>query len=67
MKTIYTNKTGFEIEVEGTSVAIDGEITLEEEVNPKEIIVYNDGGCNVYISNGYTTNGGVKIVEIYID
>jgi len=62
----YVNKTNFKISFEVSdndfTLSPDCEIELEENEYPENIIVYNDGDCEVFISNEYN---GKK--DIYIN
>ena len=63
---LLKNITGYEIEIDDQSYQPDQEIELNQLPSTKDIIVYNDGDCNVFISDGYVTHNGITVCEIYI-
>ena len=67
MKYLLKNETGFEIELNGNQYSENAVIELNELPSKKEIIVFNDGDCEVFLSNGYKTNDGIIVLQIYIN
>ncbi len=78
-KVFAKNLTGFQIELSDASTEIleanNGKsnfkneetfVLLETSVYP-EIIVYNDGDCETFFSNGYFDANGDKQIEFYME